>query len=771
MIGAGRGRHTIPSDYPPGVPLAATGRRALDAIGAIANLRPSPALLSPIIAFPALWALAVALAQIHVVSIQEAWSTTVWWVVALVPMAFVAGGLLATSVVRLTVQKRDRPADRAVVVRRRVLVGLLLVGYAALAREFAQAGVVPLLSGHIDQTRVSLQSSGAAGLLSDALNVAAIVAIASPRDLRSGAALPEVVIAALALAGTAAAGGRQAFVIVAAGLIARALYRGTPKLRSLLGVLFIGVGLFALVFYIRTGQETVEGFNQQFYGHVVSGTFAPLVPLLPVDLSLSVNLDVLAHVVGYFPHSMPFGHGEYDAWAIHSLVHARRLQSLTAQLTPPWVVSTVAGPLWADGGLAVVTVGCLLIGALTTVPFAVCRRTHRFSHTLIAGYAVSVALYLVYDNLITQLKDWVVVAPALLVVGWMAERRGAAERPTAADTGAAEHLLGRRRRLEPALTVSAASCAALAIWAVVVAAAMADVNTVKAQLTSAAATLSAPVPGPGWVPLGSNASARPLVLGPHVRQLLADQLATDSAPAVKPVIWAFGQHAQSVAATALSVAGGHVTAMRTVRFNSGVHGAIVYAVARWGHSGPAAFVLSHAGDSVAVRVVSLGTRPHLLAVGRTPPIPTTRLWPRNLAIAPSGGSFPNLVVVDRGGGNGRLHIHIFSGASGFSREVLDSKPNVIGFPAADWRLGVGQVQDRGDDLVFLGDALRTPASKLQVHVLLASSGYERFDAQTQFDVRLRGTQRLQFLIGPTVVQPLLYVVDPVRGEIIEVVYT
>jgi hypothetical protein len=721
------------------------------------------ALLSPLVAFPALWALAVALAQIHVTSIQGPWSATVWWVVALVPASFVGGGLLATFVVGRRVAWRQTVAVDARV-SRGILVALLAIGYAELAREFGQAGVVPLLSGHIDATRVSIQSSGWSGLLVNALTVCAIAAIALPRTLTSRAALPEITIAVLALAGSAASGGRGVFVVVAAALIARALYWGPPRLRSVvLGAAF-GVALFSLVFYIRTGQETSQAFAQHFYQHVVPGTFAPLVPLLPVDLSLGVNVDVLAHVIGYFPHSKPFGHGSYDAWSIHSLVPARRLQSLTTLLTPPWVVSTAAGPLWADDGFIAVAIGCLLIGALTTGPYAIARRTGRAAHALVAGYAVAVACYCVYDNLITQYKDWIVIAPALFAIGLWAERHSLAGPSTEADTPVPSWV----SRLRPAIAVAALAGTA-AIWFAVVAVAASDVNGARAsqrrmeRLAASVTPMSALASGPGWVRLGPNSAVRRLVADPRARSLLADPLAAASMGGTKRAVWAFSNRGVRLEATPLAIAGRSVNAGRAISLGRVGHVAgTQYAVGRWGDVPNAAFVLTPIGSRVLIRVLALSDRAVLLADTRTAPIRAARGSRRVLAITSPVGSPTELVVVDRGGAGGVLRMTTFSAASDFRTPTRRASYRGYDFPAPNWTVSVGAAESNGPDLIFLGNQSSAPSAKQQIHILLSSSDYSHFGAQTQFDVIARGARRIRFLVGPVGLSPTLYAVDAAR---------
>ncbi len=444
-------------------------------------------LLSPVAAFPLLWLVAVALAQIHIVGLQTSWSAAMWTVALLVPVAFVAGGLTVTWLVdRRVVTHRARGLAHGGtrIARptspRAVLIALLVVGYAQLTHEFAEAGAVPLLSGHIDAVRVGIHT-GPLGLLVDALTVAAVVAIAAPDRLFARAALPEVLIALVALAGFAIAGGRQALAIAAAGWFARVLYWRRIEATLVLAFVLLGVGAFAAVFYLRLGQEIGQAFPQELYLNVVNRTSPMLAPLVPLHLALAMNLAVLNKLVAYFPHVQAYGLGKYDLRALHSILPSRDLGQLTMRLTPPFRVATAAGPLWADGGLGFVAGGFLLIGAVSTLPHALFRRTPSFRYAVLAGYLLSLALYCLYDNLFTQYKDWVFVVAGLWLLGRHAERRaGYPYAPSRSSLTQAR----RSRRRSPWPGIVAVVCAAVIAWLGVIVIADHGVSAARRYMSS-----------------------------------------------------------------------------------------------------------------------------------------------------------------------------------------------------------------------------------------------------------------------------------------------
>ena len=386
------------------------------------------------VAFPALWLVGTAAAQIHLLAVQRPWSGIAWIVILTVPAAFLGGAAGVRLIVSARVPRAATPPGLARP-SRRVLVGLLLLGYAELAREFAAGGAVPLLSSNIDAARTHI-SSGPLSLLTGALVVCLMLALVSPPRLAGRSARPELVVAAAAAAGLMLGGGRETVLVpLTSAFVVRAFYWRPPAVWTVLVGGLLGVELASLVFYLRTGQDTRQAFAVELYGHVVPRTPAPLVVLLPLHFALALNQSVLAQVVDFFPHRMSFGHGIYDTYALHAIFPSRSLGTVTSKITAPWLASTLAGPMWADGGLPIVALGSFLTGALTQAPYAMFSRTRRFPHALLAGYFAAIAMFCVYDSLLTQYKDWVFVGAALLLLGAACERPARMSRRGQAGAG------------------------------------------------------------------------------------------------------------------------------------------------------------------------------------------------------------------------------------------------------------------------------------------------------------------------------------------------
>jgi oligosaccharide repeat unit polymerase len=708
--------------------------------------------VSPLVAFPALWILAAGLAQIHLLGIQGPWSGKVWLVIVAAPVMFLVGGLgvrALISRVRL-ISTRAPPGVRD---RRPLLVGLLIVGYAELAHQFASAGAIPLLSGHIDANRVSVHS-GALGLLVDALTVAAIVAITTPPKLFSRAGLPDLAIAVVALGGFALAGGRQAIAIAAAGAIARVLYWRNIRLRSAIGFGALGIVLFSLVFYLRTGQEIGESFTNELYRSVVPRGSVVFVPFIPIHFALAMNLAVLAKVIGYFPHMHPYGHGIYDSGALHSILPTGQLGSITSRLTPPFIVSTAVGPLWADGGFVVVVFGCLLIGAVTTAPYAAFRRSGRFSHAVLAGYFVSIALYCLYDDLLTEYKDWVVVAIGLWIVGRRAE---VAERAPTPESAA----VGNPRQLAWFAVALVAGLAAM--WVVV------DRATTRTDsyLKHAASTVSTPATRV----LSANVTETVLRVPESAVPLLREPLATDVTPGAKPVIWAFSRRGSRVDATPLAVAGGRVTVGSSFEIPAPPSGsATSYDVGSWGRRQiPAVYEFVDRGNSVRIAVVALAQHSRVV-VDAVTSLPV--LGPgehRDLFVASGSPATTALLVVDRSAADPRPEVTVYPARYGFRRGTR-SATVPRGFSPAEWRALSGAAASAGPDLVFVGSAEHSPEAQLEVHVVLAESDYRTFGAQTALGLTVANARGAEILPGPDKPDGLLYMVELARRKIIELTY-
>ncbi len=392
----------------------------------------APDFLSPLIAFPICWLVGVGLAQIQVLNVQQPWSSTAWLVVLWTPIAFLLGGIVGWQTATLTVKANPHPRPFAEVLRASVqtrtvmllLLGLVIIGLAGVAYQFASAHSVPLFASHIDAARTTLPG-GPTIVSLDMLVIAATIALVLPEHLICRAAVPYLAIAGVALAALLLTAGRDQLVVppVVAGLVRWRTGR-RPAFWSLAAITVFMLGAFSSVFYLRAGQEAHEAWATELLGRVVHHMPAPLVPLFPLWLAIAMNFNSLARLVDYFPAHHALGHGAYDAGALHTFVHAASLRSITDQLTPPWTTSTLAGPLWADDRFIALTIGAGLIGALTTFAYRAAQRSGSIQHLLVSCYLLFLSVFCLYTNIFTVYGDWILVIAGLMVAGSVLEGSG-----------------------------------------------------------------------------------------------------------------------------------------------------------------------------------------------------------------------------------------------------------------------------------------------------------------------------------------------------------
>lgn len=343
-------------------------------------------------------------------------------VIVLVPASFVIGGLLGQNLVARLSVPRGASAQR---IPRQLLTVLWVfvgIGYLELVHQWVAAGTIPLLSGQIDAARIS-QAGGPTIILVDFLTVAVIVALAAPQRLRSREALVPLMIAGVGLCGFALQGGRGPLALpIVVAFLARAFLWQRPSTRSVLALALALVLLSTGVFYARTDQHRSQPFERELYGRVLPSTPRLLQPLVPLHIGIATNFTSLNGVVDHFPDGRPYGYGAYSAEGLDLFIPgARDLEGITEELTPPWITSTVAGPLWADGGPLIVVIGMALIGALVQGAFALAVRMRTLATTLAMAYLTYMALFGIYANLWTQQPDWLLVIPLLLLAGGLAE--------------------------------------------------------------------------------------------------------------------------------------------------------------------------------------------------------------------------------------------------------------------------------------------------------------------------------------------------------------
>ena len=418
----------------------------------VARLNGTP--LSPLLVFPAAWVFAALLSQFHLLGGQYGWSTIMVVVVAAVPLAFIGGGLIGEGLALGRRRAADTEHPRASRLYRGVLIVLLAVGLLELAHQFVKIGGIPLLSSGGGVLRFS--QGGPTIILIDGLTVAAIVALVRPRNVLARDSRFELLVALTALGGFALQAGRGSVVLpVIVAIAARWLYWGRPR-----NWMFVAGGLLAFAavvfgFYLRTRQNPYNPFESELFGELLPGIPFFLQPLVPIYLAIATNFLALQGVVGHFPTGEAFGNGAFNAIGLDIVFSgARNVSDVSATLTAPWVTSTVAGPLWADGGFLALIPGIAFTGFASAGAFAMAVRTRAFRWSLVAAYLLYLAVFGLYTNLWTQQLDWLLVVPLLLIVGAIAEHP--AEPP-----GLTGWAWGRIRRMTGRIsTPSAASGAA-----------------------------------------------------------------------------------------------------------------------------------------------------------------------------------------------------------------------------------------------------------------------------------------------------------------------
>jgi hypothetical protein len=385
--------------------------------------RLNASVLSPLLLFPLAWVLVALLAQVHILDIQGPWSTVMVAVVAAVPLAFVSGGLIGEGIALVgtaaaTGRSQIRIRERTF---RRIMVVLVGIGLLAVAYQFARAGRPPLLSGSIDDARFS--EGGPTILFTDLLTVAMIVAMTRARNPFARESRFELALSVVALGAFALQAGRGNVVLpVVVVIIARWLYWGRPS------PYLIAVGALAAFlvicfgFYLRTYQHPTTPFEAELFGEVLPSLPFFIKPLIPIYLALTTNFVGLEGIIHHFPTAAQFGHGAYDAVALDRFIPgSEHIGDVSGELTPPWVTSTVAGALWADGGFPVLVPGVAVTGMLAAGAYAAAARTRSFRWSMVAAYLIFLSLFGLYTNLWTQQIDWLIVTPLLFVFGAFCE--------------------------------------------------------------------------------------------------------------------------------------------------------------------------------------------------------------------------------------------------------------------------------------------------------------------------------------------------------------
>jgi oligosaccharide repeat unit polymerase len=725
-------------------------------------------LLSPLVAFTAAWAFAALLSQYRLLNGETPWSWIVVVVVVVVPVAFVAGGLIGEGFALGRAERVATGAEpRLSRTLRRVLIVLLAVGLVELAHQFVKIGGVPLLSSGGGTLR--FQQGGPTIILTDGLTVVAIVALVRPRHLFSRESKLELLLALAALGGFALQAGRGSVLLpVIVAIAARWLYWGRPRT-----AVFVAGGLLAFVavvfaFYLRTRQNPYNPFESELFGEILPGVPFFLQPLIPIYLAITTNFLALQGVIGHFPTGEAFGNGAFDAIGLNIVFHgARNVSDVSAAITPPWVTSTIAGPLWADGGFVALLPGIAIPGFISAGSFAMARRTGTFRWSLIAAYLLYLALFGVYTNLWTQELDWLLVVPLLLIVGAIAEdpvdppgltgrawgriRRMAGQvvptSPPEAETRPEEASRDNRgdRRLGRGLILTGLGIAALLVVAGLI------IQPLLPEPYPLLASVRLPAGVAGATEVMTN-SDRP----------------SDN----EPIQWvrARGPHTVDVYS---QVPG---------RPNSEVEHVARLSIPQ--DAPRAKFDVNYWYPWRAEALFSFEQRPHNLSITVSPtwrsdgrpldftaplsePPPGTV---REFFVASWGGQRPDLFVITRGDPQSRPTLQILSGESGFRRQLYAARLPFRGLSPKTWSMQIAPIvglPKTSEQRIFKGDRLdlvmihHDPGEKhSMVHVLLGETGFEWDAIRRDLDDSGRVPPGTGFLIGSHQGATAIYEVQP-----------
>ena len=755
------------------------------------------ALLSPLIVFPVLWLVGGILAQIRISDTQSSWSPLMWTVAVVTPVAFLLGGLGAREAIRRRPVRETASSEPRVNKRLRILllVGVAL-GWLELLHQFVAAGTIPLFDASISAARFS-QPGGPTILLTDCLTAAAIVALCLPRRLRFPEAGFELGVAASCFVGFALQGGRTTLVLVLVTVFSiRWLQWGRPRMRVLAWGVVLLLTVICAFFYQRTAQQRDEPFEAELYAEILPSTPLVLEPLIPVYLGFATNFEALARVVDHYPAEESFAHGSFSAHGIDYFVPtARDLSDVSADLSPPWITSTVAGTLWADWGMLALVPGLALVGAIAGGAFELQRRTGLFRHRLLAGYMLYLAAFGVYTNLWTQHIDWLIVSFLLLLLGAAAERSGPlrqtadliprpwvtsgnghqyapvfprdgerseltmATKATSVRTRARVFIGGLRDRLRTAGPGLRTAGPALRTAGPGLRAALAGVGLVVALLLG---ILLENVLDEGKkvkrtenLEVVSRLRLPGAVEPTRQAEFLTDGDTPDDNSAIFRLRRRGGQAIVNEYAFTRSSVG---DVARRARVSVGPDArSRNFDVARWRQGeGPSLFATIHTREGVGVRVLDLdGGR-----IDRTEGFARiarsgVRGAHRDARIATFSGKRPDLFIIDRGLARERATLSVFSGESRFAKRIFQTKLPLRGLDPTLWSVDVGRTSaNPRPDLVFVtrAGASRHP----EVHILSGRANFQKFTLQRATALE-RQPPSTRFQVGTVLGRAVLYV--------------
>jgi hypothetical protein len=664
-------------------------------------------LLSPQIGFPLLWLLGVALAQIRLFGFQQHgdWSLRAWGVMLLVPVAFLCGtavGRAGADLVGAKVRRSPEPSRRE---WRQASLALLAIGLLECAHQFLVAGGIPLFQDDIDRSRFALPG-GPSVVLTNCAPLAAAVALAAPHRLDPRQCRVEFAVAATGLLAVGLLGGRgQVILGIGVIVLVRALRFGAPSLRLLGGALAVLVLFLAVIFFVRTRQNVGQPFEYELYSSVLPDMPAPLRVLVPLHVAIASNFEALARVVDFIPDQLAYGGGAYNAIGFDLVIPgSKHVSEVSERLTGPFVTTTVAGPLWADGGFTWVASGLAAIGTLVGGAHRLATRTGKLRYILPAAYLTYLCFFGIYQSLFTQHPDWVVITPLLFATGaWLDGWRPRATLRRVAPYGVAD----ARRKLSAAMPRRRRSVIAAvgAVLAVIVTATVIGGTLGDDPETRDAEAL-------GVTPAGT-------VPAPAGQIVTNGDGLLDNEP-----LWAVRRRSRTVTLTRYSlVEGKRWHRGSEVRFPARVRPGTRFDVGSWAGETRALFALSASRQAVKVEVFGANRR-RLLSVGDAEEPSLFDRGTRDVAIATYSGFLADLFIVDRGVADERARLAVYSGESAFRTRILRVRLPVLGLSPRDWTLDVGGVAPGRPDLILF--TRRGASGEPEVHILSGATEYRSF---------------------------------------------
>jgi oligosaccharide repeat unit polymerase len=727
-------------------------------------------LLSPLVAFTAVWVLAALLSQYHLLSSQRSWSALVIGVVAVVPVAFIAGGLigegLALGRARIASAVRATNQNRAY---RRVLIVLFVIGCIELVHQFAKIGGIPLLSP--DGSTLRFSQGGPTIVLVDGLTVVAIAGLVRPKNLFSRESRFELLLALTALAGFALQAGRGSVLLpVIVAVAARWLYWGRPR-----GWMFVAAGLLAFAaivfgFYLRTRQNPYNPFESELFGEILPGVPFFLQPLVPIYLAITTNFLALQGVIGHFPTGESFGGGVFNAIGLDTIFHsARNVSDVSATITPPWVTSTAAGPLWADGGFIALIPGIAATGFFSAGAFAMATRTRSFRWSMIAGYLLYLAIFGVYTNLWTQQLDWLLVIPLLLFVGAIAEDPADPPGLTGRVWGRIRHMRERMASLEAPATGGTGDLPVhaeppdrqdrrLGRWLVLGGVAIVALLLISGVVIQRVLPEPYPLVASMRLPQGSAGVA-------------GSMTNSDRPNDNEPIQWVRGRgHRISVFSYVPGEPRSEVERVARLAIPENARRSQFDVSSWYPWRSEALFSFEQRPRNLAITVSptwrSDGKPVSFLAPLSEPPQGMTR----EFSIGSWEGKHPDLFVITRGDPAARPVLQILSSESGFRRQLYAARLPYRGLSPRTWSVQIAPIvglPDKSEQRIFKGDRLdlvlinHDPDEEhSMVHVVLGESGFEWDAIRRDLDASAAVPRGTEFLIGSHLGATAIYEIQP-----------